>query len=83
MFSFFLSASFPISENNFGNKANQMQMLPHSYGTECQEIRFASLCNINRPHITHGMFIPHSGTGFLPSILFGMYECGGVGVAGL
>lgn len=50
MFCFFLLAAFPISENNFGNKANQMQMLPHSYGTECQEIRFASLCAILTAH---------------------------------
>ena len=30
--------------------------------------------NINHPHVTHVMLTPHFGTGFVPPLLFGMYE---------
>lgn len=33
-----------------------------------------SVCNINHPHITHTMFIPHFGADFVPPIMLGMYE---------
>lgn len=33
-----------------------------------------SSCNINHPLVTHVMFTPHFGAGFIPPILFGMYD---------